>query len=416
MAAAAKQERTRTPGVYKRGERYSITYRDHEGKQRWESARTYDEARAIKRKRDQQARDGETHIAARDQITLAVYALDLYGSDTGRAKDAEPATGRYQGRHGAIRDATRNDYRRDMETYWLPLIGSKRLPTLTAPDIARALAKFAARDGGEEGNYVADRTLRRVFAPLSALMATAVEEGVIRHNPARDVTVPSGRDRLRRFDDNDQVEDDREVKPYTRTQIATLLGVIPQPRDRLLVRLLATTGLRISEAIALRWRDVQLDGSTPNVKVRRALVNGKFGPPKSKYGRRSVPIGHELVLALRQHQQTSEWPRPDDPVLCSSVGTPLRPENLRRVLNPFFEEVDGPCRFHGFRHAFASMLIEEGRNIVQVSRLLGHASPSFTLTVYAHLMDGGTGGALELAIAPVERVNEGANMTPGNVT
>ncbi len=53
--------------------------------------------------------------------------------------------------------------------------------------------------------------------------------------------------------------------------------------------------------------------------------------------------------------------------------------------------------FHSFRHTCASMLIADGRNIVQVSRWLGHHSPSFTLDVYAHLMDEGVGEALELA-------------------
>ena len=57
----------------------------------------------------------------------------------------------------------------------------------------------------------------------------------------------------------------------------------------------------------------------------------------------------------------------------SQVGTVLRPENLRRALMPFAEEADVPwLGFHAFRHAFASALIEDGRNIVQISRLLGH--------------------------------------------
>jgi len=394
MAAAPKQEKTKTPGVYKRGDRYSVTFRDAGGKQRWESVRTYDEARTLKRTRDQQTRDGETHVLARDQVTLAQYALDLFGADLARADGAPRVLGRYQGRNGAIRDATKADYRRDVEVYWLPLLGSKRLPALTAPDIAKALATLAAREGDA---YLADRSLRRLFAPLSALMATAVEEGVIRHNVARDVRVPSGRDRLRRFDVEDQVDDDRDVKPYTRAQIDALSQILLEPQLRLVVVLLASTGLRISEAIALRWGDVQLDGGAPHVTVRRALVRGKLGPPKSRHGRRNVPIGHGLVIALRQHRQRTEWPRPEDPVICSLVGTPLRPENLRRTLMPFAEEADVVwLGFHGFRHAFASMLIEEGRNIVQVSRLLGHHSPSFTLTVYAHLMDGGSGGPLDI--------------------
>jgi integrase len=252
--------------------------------------------------------------------------------------------------------------------------------------------------------------LRRLFAPLSALMATAVEEGLIAHNPTRDVSVPTGRDRLRRFEADDGEDEDQLVKPYTRAQIAALLAILErQPQHRLLVHLLATTGLRISEAIALRWRDVQLDGSNPHVKVRRAWVREQFGPPKSKHGRRTVPIGSRLVDELRQHRLRTEWPRPDDLVLASSVGTVLRPENLRRALMPFAQEADVPwLGFHAFRHGFASALIEDGRNIVQISRLLGHHSPSFTLSVYAHLMDDGVGGPLELDLTPAPAMLEAA--------
>jgi hypothetical protein len=275
MGVPTKMQRTKAPGVYRRGDRYAVTWRDVSGKQRWGSARTYDEARALKAEKERQARDGVQHVPTNEQPTLADYARELFGCDLTREPGATPENGRYSGRHGAIRDATRADYRRDVEVYWLPLLGPKRMPTITAPDIARALARLAARDGD---GYLADRTLKRLFAPLSALMATAVQEGLIRHNPARDVSVPSGRDRLRRFQADDQDDDDQLVRPYTRAQIAQLLAVLErQPQLRLLVHLLAVTGLRISEAIALRWRDVQLDGGSPHVKVCRAWVREQFG-------------------------------------------------------------------------------------------------------------------------------------------
>jgi integrase len=57
---------------------------------------------------------------------------------------------------------------------------------------------------------------------------------------------------------------------------------------------------------------------------------------------------------------------------------------------------------------FASALIEDGRNIVQISRLLGHHSPSFTLSVYAHLMDDGVGGPLELDLTSSRDALDGA--------
>ena len=80
----------------------------------------------------------------------------------------------------------------------------------------------------------------------------------------------------------------------------------------------------------------------------------------------------------------------------------LRPENLRRSLISLAQEADVPwLGFHAFRHAFASMLIDDGRNIVQISRLLGHHSRGFTLGTYAHLMDDGVGGPLRVDLARV---------------
>jgi integrase len=52
--------------------------------------------------------------------------------------------------------------------------------------------------------------------------------------------------------------------------------------------------------------------------------------------------------------------------------------------------------FHRLRHTFASLLFEQGRNIAQVSKWLGHADPAFTLRTYVHLMDEGVGGALSV--------------------
>jgi integrase len=211
-------------------------------------------------------------------LTLATYALDLYGAGSTTVE-----RGRYQGRRGAIRDSTLKDYRRDIERHWLPALGNRPLAKITAPDLARVIADLAARDGDD---YLADRTLHRLFAPLAALMATAVEEGVTPQNVARDVKFPSGRDRLRKFDADDQDDGDDpspgKARALTREQLQAFLLVV-DPRWRTLFELLATTGLRISETVALRWGDIRLDGEAA-VKVRRAYVRGAYGSPKSKHG------------------------------------------------------------------------------------------------------------------------------------
>jgi integrase len=187
----------------------------------------------------------------------------------------------------------------------------------------------------------------------------------------------------------------RCARPTTE-QLEALLIVI-DPRWRLLIDLLAATGLRISDALALRWRDLRLDGDEAAVIVRRAYVKGVYGPPKSKHGVREVPISFELVRTLRARRGLAEWHRDDDLVFPSVTGTPMDAKNLRRrTLTPAAEEAGIPwLGFHALRHYCASRLIAEKRNIVQVSRWLGHHAPSFTLDVYVDLLDDGIGGPLE---------------------
>lgn len=404
--AGAKLETTKWPGIYKRpGKspgskvRWVYSWTDAAGKARRGTADTLDEAKARKAAEEERSRRGEHADAGPSgRLTVAAYAFDLFGADLDREAGAPRARGRYEGRRGAIRDNTRDEYRRDLEVYWLPALGRRPLAKVTTPELARVVGELAARDGAD---YRADGTLRRIFAPLGALFAQAVEEGVIPANPARDVRLPSGRDRLRKFDP-DAGEDSDDPTPgaaraLTREQLADFLLVV-DVRWRVFFELLAATGLRVSEAIALRWRDLALDGERPVVRVRRAYVRGTFGPPKSRHGRRDVPLSFELVRALRERRQAAEWHQDDDLVFPSLAGTPMHPENLRRrVLEPATQEAGVAwAGFHAFRHLCASLLIDQGRSIVQVSRWLGHHSPSFTLAVYAHLMDEGVGAAIDL--------------------
>jgi hypothetical protein len=175
----------------------------------------------------------------------------------------------------------------------------------------------------------------------------------------------------------------------------------------LLLELLAATGLRISEALALRLGDLVLDGERTVVCVRRAHVRGAFKPPKSKYGRRQVPIDDGLVKALRRRSRGEAdsralvFPGPD--------GGPLHPSNLlMRVFKPAAEQAGVSwAGFHTLRHTCASRLFAEGRNAVQVQRWLGHSDPGFTLRTYVHLLNDDLGEPLAGPSKGVSRVSAG---------
>jgi integrase len=148
----------------------------------------------------------------------------------------------------------------------------------------------------------------------------------------------------------------------------------------------------------LRWRRLQLDGDRPHVKVRRAIVKGVMGPPKSKHGRREVPLSADVVAALGSHRSASEWPGTADLVFPALGGGVTDQSNLRRrTMVPAAQEAGVPwIGFHTFRHTCASMLFDRGRNAKQVQRWLGHHSPAYTLATYVHLLEDELGDPLEL--------------------
>jgi integrase len=168
------------------------------------------------------------------------------------------------------------------------------------------------------------------------------------------------------------------------------------PRHRLMFEVLAATGLRRSEILALEGRHLELDGDHPCVKVRQRVrrLSGSgllVGPLKSRYARRDVPISLRLAGRLKALHVA-----PDALVFPSQAGTMLDGNNVsERVLGPACEEAGVEwAGWHTFRHTVASRLFASGRNAVQVQRWLGHHSPAFTLATYVHLLDGDVGEPL----------------------
>ena len=386
-----KPVKTTTPGVYKRGSRYMIVYRV-DGKQKYESFRTLDEARRAKAARTADIVRGE--FEERSRTTLHEYARAWIK--------------RYQGRgRRGFRDQTREEYERMLESYALKFFPARmRLTEVTPSKVAEFVAWLCeqtkpapTKENRDRREPLSDKTIRNVMGPLRACLATATREGLIRSNPARDVDLPHR--------PTAEGIEDEEVRAMSREELTTLLSLAPE-RSRVLFWFLAATGLRISEAIALQWRHLELEGSSPHVKVRRGVVRGLLGPPKSRHARREVPLDPALALALRERRRGSEWPGGDDLVFPATNGAYLHVGNTRRrVLKPAAEEA---CLewvgFHTFRHTCASLLFAEGRNAVQVQRWLGHHSAAFTLSTYVHLLDGDIGEPLTLSPEPAESANK----------
>ncbi|HWE13827.1 MAG TPA: site-specific integrase, partial [Solirubrobacteraceae bacterium] len=202
-----------------------------------------------------------------------------------------------------------------------------------------------------------------------------------------------------------------------REELAAVLAALPTKWRPFFV-FLAQTGLRISEAVAVTWDDVDL-GAKPQVNVRRQHYRGNITSLKTKYSVRNVPLSPEMVAYLRQ-RRTGHYAE-GGPVFTNQRGGPVDAPNLRnRMLRPVVKSLGLDwVGFHAFRHTCASMLIADGKNPKQVQRWMGHAKASFTLDVYGHLMDEGLGEttfAPMLPVAPDNGETTQGPATAGNTT
>jgi integrase len=236
---------------------------------------------------------------------------------------------------------------------------------------------------------------------------TAVSDGLLDANPAGQVVLPRRR--------SGRAWSTRERRYLTRAELVRLLDEVPL-KWRPLFELLAATGLRISEAVGLRWSDLVLDAPTPHLQVKCAVVKGAIVAPKSRHGARLIPLTRELAALLSAYrpQKAAEdaflFPGRDGG--ASDQGS-LR----RRVLVPAAGRagVNG-VGFHTLRHTCASMLIESGVSPLRLQRWMGHHSPAFTLETYGHLIDGDLGPALDLRkeLRATEDARDSARARPSN--
>ena len=355
---AARMEKTKTPGVFRRGGRYVVVW-VHNGRQHKESCRTLAEAREAQGKRRQH---GAKRPATRQ--TFEEYAREWLGTYTGRTK---------RGRPGALTSA---DYRRSVDRAVKFFGPRRRLADVEPPDVRAYVREL-------EGEGMAPSSIRKRLAPLKAMFATAVEDGALRRDPTRPVRVSGRRS-------DGEVEDAR-VYAVTREQLARFLAEVPE-EWRLFFELLAHGGLRISEQIGLDCGDV-LFGERPRLRVERQHCKGETRGLKYE-SRREVPLSPGMARRLWVHTEGGKRPK-DAPLFPNARGGRLSESNLRyRVLDKVRERVDLRwVTFHTFRHTCASLLFEAGKDVKQVSEWLGHADPAFTLRTYVHLMDAGLGEA-----------------------
>lgn len=285
-----------------------------------------------------------------------------------------------------LAEKTITDLRWSLELHLLPFFASYRLSEITPQDVDRyKVAKVrerqeieAAREEAEaRGEKVRERglsngSINHTLSDLAQVLETGVEYGLLTQNPA------SGRRR--------RLKAAKPSRPWVEPeQLPALLDAAPEGVGRMLLAILAGTGLRISEALTLRWRHVDLMGAGTLSIVAS----------KTDAGVRMVDLTVALREELRRWWHETSCDRPDDYVLPTSTGKQANPSNLRRdVLKPAVDRAnkeldkDGiapidPITFHSLRRTCASLRCACGDDVAYAASQLGHEDARFTLRVYA---------------------------------
>jgi integrase len=193
-----------------------------------------------------------------------------------------------------------------------------------------------------------------------------------------------------------------EIAPLDAEQARRLLDAAKgDPLEALYVVSL-TCGLRIGEALGLRWTNIDLDAGTLRVSrqlQRKRRLDGKpgklvFSEPKNA-SRRTLDLPQRTLESLRTHRkrqlvQRVGATRYEDSglVFATGIGTPFDAQNVvNRRFRPLLRRAGlPPIRWHDLRHTYATLLLARGTHPTHVQRYLGHASVQLTLDRYSHWM------------------------------
>jgi integrase len=271
-----------------------------------------------------------------------------------------------------FKPSTLHGYQQTMSARVLDALGGARLDKLERLDWQDFADRLLA-EGCDPS------TIRNALMPVRAIYRRALERGELAVNPTAGLRLPAVRGRR-----------DRIASP---AEAAQLLAALPEA-DRPLWACAMYAGLRRGELLALRLEDVDLGAG--KIRVERAFdpVARVFVEPKSRAGKRTVP----LASVLREYlaAQRLRAGRPYGLVFGSDAETPFDYlPTLRRAQRVWKEAGLEPLGLHEARHTFASLMIAAGANVKALASYMGHSSVTITLDRYGHLMPGNEDEAAE---------------------
>lgn len=301
-----------------------------------------------------------------DHGTLRTPTRRTLGEVAGRWVEGAEA-GDIRNRSGQrYKPATLRGYRQALDTYLLPILGDRKLNTVTTADIQELVDRWQA-----EGQSAS--TIRNSIKPLQAIYRRARSREGLPVNPTHDLELPAS--------------SPKEVEIVAPEVAARMLAATP-PQDRGLWATALYAGLRYGELRALRWGAVDLAGGTIRVRESWDATEGSIDP-KTRTSQRTTPMPGVLRDLLLDRRLEASGPGDDELVFGAASGRPFHANVVYRRADRAWEQAGfGRLRLHQARHTYASFMIAAGVNAKALSTFMGHSSIKVTFDLYGHLMPG----------------------------
>jgi integrase len=302
----------------------------------------------------------------------------------------------FKGATRGRRESTKASYR----YAFLPVrerLGARTLQSIAKADVEDLvdwMLTAGRRRGGEPGTALGARSVRLTLGRLKAAFEMAVDEGRLVRNVVKLVGPP------------EYTPAERDI--WSRAQVRKFLRVAAMDRLHAAWRL-SLYGLRRGEVLGLRWSDVDLKAKTLTVNQSRVLVDCKvrIEPPKSRKGKRTLPLDEAAVSALtelrkRQVRESETAGRAyraglddldwyaagDEYIVIDEFGIPLYPEFYSGEFARLLSRAGLPkIRLHDSRHTTLSLMEKAGVPISVISKWAGHYHGAFTIRTYVHASD-----------------------------
>jgi integrase len=271
-----------------------------------------------------------------------------------------------------VRLKTFQDYRGRLRRYVRPVLGERVLAGLRPLDLQAVYQQMTERG-------LSARTIRYAHVLIKCAMQQAVRWRLLLENPADGLKVPQ------------QVRN--EIRSLTVEQARALLKAAEGTKYGPVLAVALTTGMRPSEYLGLKWKDI--DWARQTVSVVRSIrrLNGKwcFSGTKRSRSRRPIKLQNWIVSLLHDLRTKVSaqdfYPEARDLIFRTPSGQPISADYLAKRFRSVLELASVPrIRLYDLRHSAATIALAAGVSPKIVSEQLGHASTDFTLDTYAHVL------------------------------